>query len=74
MLRRPPPVGWDAFPEGMVSRNEGSAWLKSARTALLTVPSVIIHEEDNVLLNPAHADSARIAATKIRRFVYDARV
>ena len=73
-LRRPPPVGWDAIAEGMVSRNEGSAWLKSARTALLAVPSVIIGEEDNVLLNPAHADSARVVATKVRRFVYDARV
>ena len=73
MLRRPPPVGWNAIPEGMVSRNEGSAWLKSARTALLAVPSVIIGEEDNVL-NPAHADRARIVATKVRRFVYDPRV
>jgi RES domain-containing protein len=67
-------VGWDAIPEARVSRNAGSSWLKSGRTALLTVPSVIIDEEDNVLLNPAHADSARIAATKVRRFVYDHRV
>ena len=71
---RPPPVGWDAIPEGMVSRVEGSAWLKSGRTALLVVPSVIISEEDNVLINPAHPNSARIVATKVRRFVYDHRV
>ena len=73
ILRRPP-VGWDAIPEGMVSRDEGSAWLKSGRTALLAVPSVIISEEDNVLVNPGHPDSARIVATKVRRFVYDHRV
>jgi hypothetical protein len=35
---------------------------------------VIIAEEDNVLINPAHADSARLVATKPRRFVYDHRV
>lgn len=74
ILRRPPPVGWDAIPEGMVSRNAGSAWLKSGRTALLAVPSVLIEEEDNILVNPAHPDSARFVATKVRRFVYDHRV
>ena len=66
--------GWDAIPEGLVSRNEGSNWLKSGRTALLRVPSVIIGEEDNVMLNPAHPDSARIGAAKVRRFLYDHRV
>jgi RES domain-containing protein len=73
-LPRPPPVGWDAIPEGMVSRNAGSAWMKTAASALLAVPSVIIDEEDNVLINPAHADCARIVASKVRRFVYDHRV
>jgi len=70
----PPPVGWDAIPEGLVSREEGSDWLASGRTALLVVPSVIINEEDNVLINPAHPDAKRIPATKLRRFIYDHRV
>jgi hypothetical protein len=38
------------------------------------VPSVIIVEEDNVLINPAHPDAKRITAIKVRRFVYDHRV
>ena len=73
-LLRPPAVGWDAIPEGLVSRAAGSAWLSVGRTALLAVPSVIIVEEDNVLINPAHADAFRIMAVKVRRFVYDHRV
>lgn len=73
-LGRPPPVGWNAIPEGNVSRNDGSAWLKARTSALLAVPSVIIDEEDNVLINPGHADSARIVASKVRRFTYDPRV
>ncbi len=40
----------------------------------VVVPSVIIAEEDNVIINPAHADAKRLVATKIRRFEYDARV
>ena len=74
MLSRPPPVGWNAIPEGVVSRNEGSTWLKAGTSALLAVPSVIIDEEDNILINPAHVDSVRIVASKVRRFVYDHRV
>jgi RES domain-containing protein len=70
-LGRPLPVGWDAIPEGLVSRNLGSSWLKSGRTALLAMPSVVIEEEDNVMVNPAHSDCARIRATKVRRFLYD---
>ncbi len=73
-LKQPWPVGWDAIPEGLVSRSAGSIWLASGRTALLVVPSVIIAEESNVLLNPAHADASRITATKVRRFIYDHRV
>jgi RES domain-containing protein len=73
-LDRPAPVGWDAIPEGLVSRNQGSAWLKAGTSALLAVPSVIIDEEDNILINPGHVDSVRIVASKIRRFIYDHRV
>ena len=70
----PPPVGWNAIPEGMVSRNLGSAWLAANSSALLVVPSVIIEEEENVIINPANLDAKRLKATKVRRFLYDHRV
>lgn len=70
----PFPVGWDAEPAGMVSVNAGQAWISSNASALLLVPSVIIPEESNVLINPAHVDAKAIKATKIRRFIYDGRL
>lgn len=70
----PLPVGWNVVPEGMVSRSVGSAWLESGASALLVVPSVIINEEDNVLINPAHPDAASITTARVRHFVYDHRV
>lgn len=73
-LSRPPPVGWNAIPEGIVSRNAGSTWLKAGTSALLAVPSAIIDEEDNILINPGHVDSVQIVASKLRRFIYDHRV
>ena len=69
-----PELGGKTPAEGLVSRGAESAWLNSGRTALLAVPSVIIVEEDKVLINPAHLDAKRITATKMRRFVCDHRV
>lgn len=40
----------------------GLAWLQSRRSALLRVPSVLIPQEANILLNPAHSDVASFAS------------
>ena len=68
------PVGWDALPEGMVSLNFGNAWLASNASAILLVPSIVVPDEQNVLINPAHPDTATIKATKIQKWIYDARL
>jgi len=65
---------WLAEPPGMATISLGDAWIAGNTTALLEVPSVIIHEEFNVLINPAHPDAARIKASLIRQFVYDPRL
>jgi RES domain-containing protein len=68
------PVGWDAIPEGRVSVEAGSRWLKSAATALACVPSVVVPEEFNILINPIHPDAASIRSRKVRRWLYDGRL
>lgn len=68
------PVGWDAEPAGRTSVEFGTAWLRARASALLVVPSVIVAEEFNVLVNPAHPDAARIAARKVRKWTFDARL
>jgi RES domain-containing protein len=67
-------VGWDAEPARQVSIRFGTTWVRSGRSAVLVVPSVIVQEECNLLINPAHADSARITAVKQRRWLYDPRL
>lgn len=69
-----PPVGWDAEPHGLPGVLAGNAWLRSAASALLTVPSVVVPEERNVLINPAHPDAARLLAVMVRRWHYDMRL
>jgi RES domain-containing protein len=68
-----PPVGWTATPPGKVSVELGENWLKRRSSALLLVPSVIVHEEYNVLVNPRHPHCSEIRAHKIRPWVYDLR-
>ena len=68
------PVGWEAEPAGRASIQFGSEWVRTLRSALLVVPSAIVPEETNVLINPAHADSRRIGARNIRRWLYDPRL
>ncbi len=68
------PVGWDAEPASLTSIGFGTAWLRSGRSPVLCVPSVIVPEERNILLNPAHPLMAGVAARKIRRWCYDTRL
>lgn len=68
------PVGWDAEPAGLESIRYGSTWVASVGSALLLVPSVIVPEERNALINPLHPDAARIKARKVRKWLYDPRL
>ena len=68
------PVGWDAEPAGRASLRFGTEWLRSGMSSLLRVPSVIVADEYNVLINPAHADSPSITAAKLRKWRYDPRL
>jgi RES domain-containing protein len=70
---KPLPGGWDAIPSGMASRKAGDSWKAAGRSCLLLVPSVIIPDEYNVLINPTHPDTAGLAVSIVRRWVVDPR-
>jgi RES domain-containing protein len=67
-------VGWDALPEGLVSIEWGTIWAQSAHRLVAQVPSIVVPEEFNVLLNPAHPDVAKLIAKKVRKWTFDARL
>ena len=67
-------VGWDAEPAGFTSISYGDHWAASAASAVLQVPSVIVPEENNYLINPGHPDASQITATKKRRWLYSPRL
>ncbi len=67
-------VGWDAEPPGMVSITWGTRWARDRASLIAEVPSVIVPEEANLLINPEHADAASLRITKVRRWSYDTRL
>jgi RES domain-containing protein len=68
------PSDWRVEPPSRSSKAIGDDWVRDARSAVLAVPSVIVTEELNYLLNPTHADFKRISIAKPRKFTFDARL
>lgn len=68
------PAVWDAQPAPKETLDYGDKWLTSKRSAILVVPSVIVPQETNILINPAHPDAGQIKIVRTTRFIYDGRI
>jgi RES domain-containing protein len=55
-------------------RELGDAWLAAGRDLVLTVPSVIVPRERNVLINPTHPQMNQIRIASTERFRFDPRL
>ena len=67
-------LGADWINDQVVTRTAGDGWLASKSGALLRVPSAILPETFNVLLNPGHADASRIRILWHAEHPWDARL
>src|SRR5207249_10918501 len=54
------PKGWNSQPPGLISKKIGDEWIRSSRSAVMAVHSVIVPREHTVLLNRIHRGFARI--------------
>jgi RES domain-containing protein len=63
---------WQSSPE--VTRDLGTRWLRSNASALLAVPSAIIPETINMLLNPFHPQAGRCTILAARSYPFDTRL
>jgi RES domain-containing protein len=68
------PTDWYDFQRYDTCQRIGGEWLQQRRSAVLKVPSAIIPNESNYLLNPAHPDFSRINLVRTERFVFDPRI
>lgn len=67
------PPSWREDYPPLACRDVGGAWLERGGAAVLAVPSAVIPVETNYLLNPAHADFARLRIQAPTVFRFDAR-
>ena len=54
------PKNWSSRPIAPSTKAIGDRWVKQQRSAVLKVPSIVVPEEFNYLLNPAHPDFVKI--------------
>jgi len=68
------PRNWRTYPAPEALKNLGTAWAARRATAILAVPSVVIPEEHNYLLNPGHPDFSHIRVHAPISFRFDPRM
>ncbi|SDZ74579.1 RES domain-containing protein [Arachidicoccus rhizosphaerae] len=68
------PPDWGGYLNYTACQAIGDKWLRENKTPILQVPSAIISEEYNYLLNPGHPDFARIKVHSIEKFNFDSRL
>ena len=55
-------------------RAAGDRWIAQGRNLVLAAPSVLVPEELNLMLNPAHPRMRDVSIVSTRRFRFDARL
>ena len=68
------PTGRPQLEEIVLCREIGDHWFRGGTSAMLRVPSVLVYQETNFLLNPAHPDFKRIQIVETEDFRFDPRL
>ena len=68
------PGNWTDSPAPSSTREFGTRQLRKGRQPVLCLPSSIIPEEFNFVLNPSHPRFNEIRVLEVRDFVYDIRI
>ncbi|HEY1167299.1 MAG TPA: RES family NAD+ phosphorylase [Chitinophaga sp.] len=68
------PPGWNDPGSYAVSQPVGDAWYDSMKTPVLKVPSAVVPQEFNCVLNSLHPDYVHIKLIAVTKFVPDKRI
>ena len=67
------PAKWYSVPAPTELREIGDDWIKTGSAVALIVPSAITRIEENILLNPGHADFSHLSIGKTQLLPLDPR-
>jgi RES domain-containing protein len=68
------PDHWDAKPPIMETQFIGDDFVMQKNAAVLKVPSCIVQDEFNYLINPNHPDAEKITVASVTPFRFDSRL
>ena len=69
------PEDWKEYPAPASLRRIGDRFIAEAQASLMLVPSVLVPQENNVMLNPVHPDARKmIRQRRLVPFLYDPRL
>jgi len=68
------PKRWRSEPPLQDTMQMGTKWVQELRSAILQVPSVIIPQENNLILNPSHKAFRRLTIGPAEPFTFDPRL
>ena len=68
------PADWRSEPPSTSTKRIGDHWLRESRSAVLAVPSALVPEESNYLINPGHPDFKKLKIGKPVPFSIDPRL
>ena len=68
------PGGWRRYPAPPEIQAIGDSWIADSRSAVLRVPSVVVPDSYNFLLNPGHPEFARVVVGAAEPFAWDPRL
>lgn len=68
------PDNWKEFEQMPLTQALGGKWISKNKTAILEVPSSVIDDEVNYLINPKHPDFEFIKLIKTDPFMFDKRI
>ena len=68
------PANWRKMRVPATLQQTGRDWLEASETALLQTPSVVVRQENNVIIDPLHADFRKLKIGKPDSFSIDTRL
>jgi RES domain-containing protein len=68
------PPQWQNHPPDSLTQEIGDDWLQAEGQLALRIPSILIPEEHNLLLNPNHPDFLKIKEHPPKDFSFDSRL
>ena len=68
------PDDWDSLPPSESTQNIGTQWALSQKSVILKVPSTVVRQEFNYLINPVHPDFKKLSIGTPETVVFDPRI